>query len=148
MIRALVLGSAIAATVMPSGGHHPTLRVEASGRLVWAAVIAQGERFDLAFEHSSEHCRWTQHYAAGSGGTFRQLSSTFPCYGPGMPAAVSAGTTLGVSADGFTVAAPLELRELRMMNSRQAALHLVYRGRVVPLEQLLEEFEIFTLSVG
>ncbi len=149
MIGLRALGAAALLLALdPDGAPAPWLRLEvhAGGRVVWAARALDGERFDVSFTHSSERCRWIHHFVADSHGV-RQLGSTFPCFGAGMPAASTDGSPVTRSADGFDVAAPLALGTLRMINWRPAAIALRHRSREIPIGERLPDFARFDITV-
>ncbi|MPY90837.1 MAG: DUF1850 domain-containing protein [Luteitalea sp.] len=119
--------------------------VTAAGHVVWTAPARAGEPFDLAFTHSSERCRWRHHYIIASDRSIRQTGSTFPCFGPGMPTASTDGSPISRTPDGYEVAAPLVLREIRMMNWRPAEVTLLWRGRTWPIGHWLPDYGRFAV---
>jgi hypothetical protein len=121
----------------------PRLEVRlADGRVVWSAPTVPGERFDVAFTHSSERCRWVQHYIVGADRALRQTGSAFPCFGPGMPP-----TTSGRSADGYEAAAAWRLEAIRMMNWRPSRITLRQGGREWPIGEAMEDYARFEVRV-
>ena len=146
-LRKLVC-AAILLALDPDGAPTPWLRLEvlARGQVVWTRRALDGERFDLSYMHSSERCRWIHHFVVESHGV-RQLGSTFPCFGAGMPIASTDGTPVTRSADGFVVAAPLALGALRMINWRPAAITLRYRSHEIPIGELLSDFALFEITI-
>jgi hypothetical protein len=118
------------------------------GRVVWSRPAAAGERFDIVFTHSSERCRWVQHYVIVAAGTLQQTGSAFPCFGPGMPSqpAPAAGF-FGRSRDGYEAAAPLQLDTIRMMNWRPSAITIRHAGREWPIGEAMDDYAAFTVAV-
>ena len=141
---ALVAGS----LVLGAGAAGPARSLEvATGRgVVWRAAIADGERFDLAFRHSSERCIWTQHYRATAEGIWQE-GSTFPCFGAGMPAASTDGSAVMRTEGGYFVRAPRLIGELPMLGWRRGEITIALGGRTVALGLLVGDFEPFTVSV-
>ena len=141
---ALVAGS----LVLGAGAAGPARSLEvATGRgVVWRAAIADGERFDLAFRHSSERCIWTQHYQATAAGIWQE-GSTFPCFGAGMPSVPADGSAVVRTGRGYFVRAPRLVGELRMLGWRRAEITIALGGRSVALAPLVGDFEPFTVSV-
>jgi len=129
-----------------TAGPPRTLEVATARGVVWRAAIADGERFDVAFRHSSEHCVWTQHYRATAAGIW-QDGSTFPCFGAGMPATSTDGSTVVRTAGGYFVRAPRLIGELPMIGWRRGEITIALGGRTVPLGPLVGDFEPFTVSV-
>ena len=121
--------------------------VLADDTIVWDGPVRAGEAFDVAYEHSSERCRWTHHYEVGAGRRLLQLGSTFPCYGAGMPIASTDGSPVTRSAAGFDVAAPRALPRVPMMNSRRAAITLRHRARDVAIGDLVPDMDTFAIEV-
>jgi hypothetical protein len=117
-----------------------------SGRLLWGAPIAFDEPFDVAFTHSVERTRWTQHYRAGHG-DIQQDGSTFTQFGAGVPTASADGSALLVTADGYYARAPLTLSAIPMLNSRAAGITLRYRDRLVPISNRLPDFDPLEIRV-
>ena len=122
------------------------VKVATSRGLVWHAVIADGERFDLAFRHSSERCIWTQHYQATAAGIWQE-GSTFPCFGAGMPSAPADGSAVVRTGRGYFVRAPRLVGELSMLGSRRAEITCALGGRSVAPSPLVGDFEPFTVSI-
>jgi hypothetical protein len=118
----------------------------AAGRPVWRAPIAAGEPFELAFTHSVERSRWVHHYTAAPGAV-EQRGSTFVAFGAGMPAWGAGGEALLLTPDGYYAPAPMRIPILRMLNSRTAGLTLRHRGRLVPIGDLLDDFEAFEIRI-
>jgi len=144
----LVLVTATAGGPMACGKHPPESQrrlevVTRDGTVKWAAPVAAGEPFELAYLHSSERCVWTQHYVAGPGRTITQTGSTFPCFGAGMPVAGQATR----SKEGFRVAAPRVLDSLDMMNWNGAAIALRYRDRSTPFRQWFSDYDTFSVRI-
>lgn len=131
-------------------GQTPTLRLAvllADETVVWDGPVLAGERFDLVYRHSSEHCRWTHRYEVDARGGIRQRGSAFPCYGAGMPAASTDGSPVTLSDDGFEVAAPLDLGRVPMINSRGAAITLRHRARNIAIGDLMPDLAAFAIEV-
>jgi hypothetical protein len=140
MIGAIALGLAAATMLLPA--RELALEVAAGDRIVWRTAVEKGEAFDVSFTHSSERCRWTQHYRARARG-IDQTASTFACFGPGMPAAGAATR----SAAGYTVAASRRLGEIPMLNWQAAQIAITHRGRTRPIGGELADFEPFRVRV-
>lgn len=140
--------------LLPSGGCRPArsgLRLEiVSGRgvVVWETGVEVGQRFDVAFTHSREGCRWTQHYQMGPREDIEQLGSTFPCFGAGMPLEASNPAATVRTDRGYLVTAVRRLAEVRMMNSKAARITFEYGDQRVLLSGLFDEFEPFTLRLS
>jgi hypothetical protein len=120
--------------------------VSAGDRTVLAIPVHDGERVDVAFTHSSEKCRWTQHYEV-RGFHLDQVGSTFPCFGPGMPPASRDGGPLGWSRSGFTAFGGGRHDSIPMLYSRAADIRVVVRGTSTPVGDRLADFEAFTVRV-
>jgi hypothetical protein len=118
--------------------------VDAGGATKWEAPVRPGERFDLTYIHSSERCRWTQHYTAGPGMRITQTASTFPCFGAGMPVA---GEVLRRSAEGFTVAAPRSVDAVDLMQWAPAGITLRYRHRAIPISSWFADYDAFSIRI-
>ena len=118
--------------------------VDAKGNTKWERPIRADERFDLFYVHSSERCRWTQHYAAGPGRRITQTASTFPCFGPGMPVS---GELIRRSAEGFTIAAPRSLDSIDLMNWAPAGLTLRYRHQAIAIGPWFDDYEAFSIRI-
>jgi hypothetical protein len=118
--------------------------VDAEGVAKWEAPIRSGEPFDLVYLHSSERCRWTQHYVAGPGRRITQTASTFPCFGPGMPVA---GEMVQRSAEGFTVAAPGSLDSVDLMHYAPAGMMLRYRREAVAMGPWFANYDVFSIRI-
>ncbi len=149
MTRAGAAAIAAATLVLGAGGTAGparTLEVATARGVVWRAAIAGGERFDVAFRHSSEHCIWTQHYRATAEGIWQE-GSTFPCFGPGMPAASTDGSPVVRTGRGYAVRAPRLIGELPMLGWRRGEITIALGGRTVALGPLVGDFEPFTVSV-
>lgn len=116
--------------------------LNAQGRRVWVEPLAAGESFDVSFIHSSEGCRWTQHYREHAR-RIEQTASTFPCYGAGMPTDRPTETTPA----GFTVAAVHDLGEIVMRHSRGADITIAHRGAAHRVADHLNDGERFVLRV-
>jgi hypothetical protein len=151
-VRMLSLGVAAALAAVAAVRLRP-LRLElvARGEILWSASVARGEEFDVAFTHSAELCRWTHHYRAGER-QIEQVSSTFECFGAGMPAGPRAAPDGGIQPvlrgpGGYTVPAPGVLPAIRMMNWDASDIVISLRGGSVLLAPLLSDFEQFRLRV-
>jgi hypothetical protein len=118
--------------------------VGADGVSRWEAPIRSGEPFDVLYVHSSEHCQWTQHYRAGPGTRITQPASTFPCFGPGMPAG---GEVIRRSTDGFTVSAGFALKQIDLMNWMPARIALRYRHQTIPVGPWFADYDIFSIRI-
>jgi hypothetical protein len=156
------------------GSNVDALRLDVTlvdGRVVWSRPAAAGERFDIVFTHSSERCRWVQHYVIVAAGALQQTGSAFPCFGPGMPsqpapaarvnpsaaadaapdpaagAAAGAAGFFGRSRDGYEAAAPLRLDTIRMMNWRPSAITIRHAGREWPIGEAMDDYAAFTVAV-
>jgi len=129
-----------------AAGPARTLEVTTARGTVWRAAIADGERFDVAFRHSSERCVWTQHYRATAEGIWQE-GSTFPCFGPGMPVASTDGSAVVRTARGYFVRAPRLIGRLPMLGWRRGEITMAVGGRTVALGPLVGDFEPFTVSV-
>lgn len=144
-VTAATTGVLLLASTMPTVGDGEAPRLELlneRGRRVWVEPLAAGESFDVSFIHSSERCRWTQHYREHVR-RIEQTASTFPCYGAGMPTDRPAETT----ADGFKVAAVQEIGELVMRHWRDADITIGHRGAAYRVADHLNEGERFVLRV-
>lgn len=149
MTRAGAAAIAAAMLVLGAGdtaGPARTLEVATAGGAVWRAAVADGERFDLAFRHSSERCVWTQHYRATAEGIWQE-GSTFPCFGAGMPVASTDGAAVARTGRGYFVRAPRLIGELPMLGWRRGEITIALGGRTVALGPLVGDFEPFTVSV-
>lgn len=131
----------VCAADAPAG--HFTLEVATADRVVWSAAVAEGDGFDIAFTHSAERCRWTQHYEVAAS-RIRQIGSTFGCFGAGMPALTPPSRT---TRDGYTVPAPARLSEIPMMNWAPAEITLTTRAGTVHLGPRMQDFEAFRVRV-
>jgi hypothetical protein len=123
------------------------LEVTAGDKVIWRGAVERSEPFDLAFIHSSERCRWTQHYRAARAGDVEQVASTFSCFGSGMPSVAADGAPVHRSPRGYTVSAPAHIGDLPMMASRSADIVLEYRGRTIPIGRWFADFERVTVRV-
>ncbi len=120
--------------------------VSASGRTIWSGTIFTGERFDITFVHSQEHCLWTQRYAVTANWFIEQTSSNYPCFGAGLPLE-TARHRLSRTDLGYAMTGQSRFRNIDMMNSTQANITLVYRGHAIRLSSRMAEFERFSLRV-
>jgi hypothetical protein len=128
-----------------AGGTTQRLQVVgADGVSKWEAPIRSGEPFDVLHMHSSEHCLWTQHYVAGPGKRIRQHASTFPCFGPGMPAA---GEVIDRSARGFTVSGRRTLQSIELMNWVPARIALRYRHQTIVIGPWFSDYDVFSIRI-
>lgn len=130
----------------PAASRARMLEVVADRGVVWRAPLRLGDRFDLSFVHSSERCRWIQHYQATAAG-IRQESSTFPCFGAGMPSGSTDGTPVVRTGRGYVVAAPRLIGELSMLSWRRGDITLALRDRSYALSSMLDDFERFSLRI-
>lgn len=149
--RRTAAGLLAASLALASGGHAAVtcgraLEVVADRGVVWRAPIRLGERFDLSFLHSSERCLWTQHYRATVGGIWQE-SSTFPCFGAGMPSGSSDATPVLRTRSGYVVSAPRLIGEVPMLSWQRGDITLELRGRSVALSPVLDDFERFTVRI-
>jgi hypothetical protein len=128
-----------------AGGASQRLQVVgADGVSKWEAPIRPTETFDVLHMHSSEHCWWTQHYVAAPGKRIRQDASTFPCFGPGMPAA---GEVIDRSAKGFTVSGRRTLESIELMNWRPARITLRYRHQSIVIGPWFRDYDVFSIRI-
>lgn len=144
-VTAAATGVLLLSSTLPAVGDGEARRLELlneRGRRVWVAPIAAGESFDVSFIHSSERCRWTQHYREHAR-RIEQTASTFPCYGAGMPTDRPTETTSAA----FRVAAAQELGELVMRHSRGADITIGHRGAAYRVADHLNDGERFVLRV-
>ena len=149
MTRAGAIAIVAATLVLGSGraaGPARTLEVATAAGVVWRTAIADGERFDIAFRHSSERCVWTQHYRATAEGVWQE-GSTFPCFGAGMPAGSTDGSPVVRTGLGYFVRAPRLIGQLPMLGWRRGEITIAVGGRMVALGPLVGDFEPFTVSV-
>jgi len=148
-MRAGAVAIAAATLVLGTGGAAGparTLEVVTTRGVVWRTAVAEGEPFDVAFRHSSEHCIWTHHYRVTADGVW-QDGSTFPCFGPGMPVESIDGSPVVRTPRGYFARAPRLIGELPMLGWRQGAIEIAVGGRTVPLGPLVDDFEPFTVIV-
>jgi len=136
----LLLASTMA--IIGDGAARRLELLDEQGRRVWVEPLAAGESFDVSFVHSSERCRWTQHYREHAR-RIEQTASTFPCYGAGMPTDRPTETTTA----GFTVATAQDLGELVMWHSRGADITIAYRAAAHRVADHLNDGERFVLRV-
>jgi hypothetical protein len=141
----VLAGASLAALTGPAPVRQLEVR-DARDRAVLAIPVHDGERVDVAFTHSSEKCRWTQHYEV-RGFHFDQVGSTFPCFGPGMPTASWDGGPLGWGQSGFTAFGGGRLDSIPMLYSRAADIRLVVRGTSTRVGDRLADFEAFHVRV-
>ncbi len=124
-----------------------TLELVSGGGVAWSARVRRGEAFAVSFEHSAEHCRWTQHYRVGADRRIEQVSSTFPCIGAGMPWSSTDGSPAIHTRDGYTLAARRVLEDVHMRNSLRARIRLVVGDQQVDVSGLFDDFQPFTLRL-
>ena len=125
-------------------GWTPSQRLElvAGGRVLWSAAAAEGQRFDLRFEHSQERTPFIQHYVVGVAGVIEQTSVSFGSYGAGMPLEPAV-------LDGHLLTARVRrhLRSVSMLASRSAHVRIVFRDAEVVIDQWLDDYEPFELRI-
>lgn len=125
----------------------PHLELVARGHVIWSRPVQAGDRVDVAFTHSSEGCRWTHHYAVAEHGGLRQIGSTFPCVGPGMPTTSTDATPVRRTSEGYDMAAPRRFDRITMMNWRNAGMTVQVGSRTWPIGQWLPDYEAFVMRV-
>ena len=120
----------------------PRLELVAGGRVLWSAAAAEGQRFDLSFEHSQERTPFVQHYVVGAAGVIEQDGVSFGSYGAGMPLEP-------VVLDGhlWTARVRRRLQSVRMLASRSAHVRIVFRDAEVAIDQWLDDYEPFELRL-
>ena len=125
-------------------GLTPSRRLEivAGGRVLWSAAAAEGQRFDLRFEHSQERTPFIQHYVVGVAGVIEQDSVSFGSYGAGMPLEPAV-----LDDHLLTARVRRRLRNVRMLASRSAHLRIVFRDTEVAIDQWLDDYEPFELRL-
>jgi hypothetical protein len=145
-----VLACLIVAMLLGPDVMHRPPRLEVAtgdGRIVWARTVHPGERFDVAFTHSAERCRWVQHYVIDLERGLWQSGSTAPCFGAGMRAAPADGQRVRRVAAGFETGAPLAVGVLRMVNWRAANITLAHRDRLWPIGERMADWSLFVVRV-
>jgi hypothetical protein len=120
------------------------LDVRVDGRIVWSGLVQKGDGFELAFEHSAEHCTWTDQFVV-DGATIRQVATHFPCVGAGMPVGHALEWS---STNGLTAAVSQLLPALRIMNWRASRIRLLHRGQTVHIGQFAADFQGIEVSIG
>jgi hypothetical protein len=149
-VRAGVLAGLIVAMLLGPDVMDRPPRLEVAtgdGRIVWARTVRAGERFDVAFTHSAERCRWVQHYVIDLERGIRQSGSTAPCLGAGMRAAPADGQRVRRLAAGFETSAPLAIGVLRMINWRAADITLAHRDRLWRIGAGMADWSPFVVRV-
>ena len=120
----------------------PRLELVAGGRVLWSAAAAEGQRFDLCFEHSQERTPFVQHYVVGVAGVIEQDSVSFGSYGAGMPLEPAV-----LNDHLWTARVRRRLPSVRMLASRSAHLRIVFRDAEVAIDQWLDDYEPFELRL-